>query len=232
VIAEKEVGRESEGAEMIKERPIIFSGEMVKAILDGRKTQTRRVTKPQPEEVGDNGGKLLRVVPTTLLGPGWDAQYELDNPRWLCKCPYGQPGDVLWLRESFSFRDYGSIASPDVDKTEIWYWADGDVSYGNWTRPKPSIHMPRWASRILLDVVSVGVERVQDITEEDVVAEGAIDDDWLTWREDCANIAPAGSSIETPRDVFEVLWNKINAKRGFGWAVNPFVWRVEFRRAK
>lgn len=175
----------------MKERPILFSGEMVRAILDGRKTQTRRVVKPQ-------------------LGDLFD--YETCSPK--PSCPYGAPGDRLWVRETFSLlggqaeyratRRMGEPAAP---------W-------------RPSIFMPRWPSRIDLELTAVRVERVQDISEADAIAEG------VKFYDD-----PNTSAVK----LFIALWDSINAKRRdprsgqilpYSWADNPRVWSLTFRRIR
>ena len=185
------------------ERPIIFSGDMVRAILDGRKTQTRRVMKPQPSPadvfVGDHG-----------LGMG---------PQF--RCSYGQPGEHLWVRETMrgeysparnryrvAYRDGGQTTWGNADAewcgAQDWYTIAGTSRQA--TRWKPSIHMPRWASRLTLEITEVRVQRVQEISEEDAVAEGV--DIWADFRP---------------------LWDSINAKRGFGWDANPWVWALTFK---
>ena len=183
----------------MKERPILMAGEMVRATLAGRKTQTRRVIKPQPELAPDGKwdwkprGKWAGAI-------GKNGQHNL-------RCPYGQPGDVLWVRECFS---------PYLYRDGCWYWADGNVAAYDATKPKPSIYMPRWASRILLEVVDVRVERVQEISEEDAMAEG------VEWKE------YAGLANKTAKKLFRTLWDKINGKK-HPWKSNPWVWRVEFK---
>lgn len=178
----------------MKEKPILFSSPMVKAILDGSKTQTRRVIKPQPIWIGD---------------PSVQFKTQDCNPKGIIKCPYGQPGDRLWVREKFSYpTGYSYVGG-------IWYWADGQPDKGDWIKPKPSIHMPRWASRITLEVVSVRVERLQDISESDSRAEG---------------VRYSEEEIRPYTCAFVDLWDSINAKLGYGWDVNPWVWVVEFKR--
>lgn len=205
----------------MKERPILFSGEMVRAILDGRKTMTRRVIKPQPLWVGD---------------PNVAFKTHSANPKGIINCHYGQPGDLLWVRETWASLDGVDHLSPkDIEllcrdagyKTgpcgDLWYqadnsyrqWGDDKQTKGKW---RPSIHMPRWASRINLGITDVRVERLQDITDDDVFAEG---------------IEPFSNrfyNLHTDRDVFAKLWDSINLKRGYGWDSNPWVWVVEFKR--
>ena len=176
----------------MKERPILFSGSMVRAILDGRKTMTRRVVKKQHIPFVAN-----------ILGGFLDGNWK-HNP-----FPYGRPGDRLWVRETFSYGANGYYFRSDVKQPET-------VKYA-W---KPSIHMPRVASRITLEVTSVRVERVQDITGKDALAEG-IEKPPYHYEE---------SPEESYRRAFKMLWDSINSKRGFGWDKNPWVWVVEFKK--
>ena len=195
----------------MKEHPILFSTEMVIAILEGRKTQTRRVVKPQPDK---HSGHAYRVDTDRYLTPSF--LDEIPDPAcFFVECPYGLPGDRLWVRETWANAPRGFIY-----KADFWPvpWADSviDIPTGQ-TIPliwKPSIHMPRIASRILLEVVSVWVEQVQDISEGDIIAEGCPSDYLLgiNW--------------------FRPLWDSINEKRGYGWNINPYVWVVEFKRVK
>jgi len=165
----------------MKERPILFSGPMVRAILEGRKTQTRRIVKPQP-----------------LRDRGVMAFNDGEHPQM--RCPYGKPGDRLWVRETWC---------PDVEPYTFRYKADGDEPLERW---RPSIHIPRWASRITLEVVSVRVERLQNISEDDALAEGI-------------TLVERGTS---PVDQFNKLWESINGPGS--WEANPWVWVVEFKR--
>ena len=206
----------------IKERPILFSAPMVRAILEGRKTVTRREVKKQ--------------AALDCLAAGFEPDF-LALPGNSDLCPYGKLGDRLWVRETFAFADKSGShdAAPDEHwrparpgmEPEIyrcWYRAsDGHTADGFW---KPSIHMPRWASRILLEITDVRVERLQDITEDQAKAEGvrlytdhAELGDW--WHVE---------GIETysadPRKSFELLWSSV----GGDWQANPWVWVVEFKR--
>jgi len=184
------------GADMsVDERQIIFSGEMVRAILEGRKTQTRRVIKPQPID------KL-----------------------WMAVCPYGERGWRLWVRESWRPADLGRVPGErqpiqyraDEATLERHYHVAPAAYFPGEAKWRPSIHMPRWASRITLEVVAVRVERVQDIREDDAFAEGICGGDWLG--------DPVGE--------FAKLWDTLNQSRGFGWSVNPWVWVIEFKRVQ
>lgn len=195
----------------IKERPILFSGPMVRAILDGRKTQTRRVVKA---DLPDN--------PTYKSNQRWGL---VDGDFYFCgaRCPYGQPGDRLWVRECHS---YSVINYP----SEVWYWAHGNPGYGDWTKPRPSIHMPRWASRILLEVTAVRVERLNDISEADAIAEGIrvlplqdANDPGAWWESE-----PGQNQGRSPSHSFKKLWNEINGPGS--WDLNPWIWVIEFKR--
>lgn len=215
-----------------KERPILFSGPMVKAILDGRKTVTRRVVKPQPPDGIDalHGNDLRGRAPYPLedyetgnvVGFGFEDHNEV-----FYKCPY-QVGMNLWVRETWR-------KTFDVDNSDVMEYRAGGTRliFGNSIRHgehratsvapvwRPSIFMPRWASRITLEIVSVRVERVQEITEADAQAEGV----------ESVSIAdvPRQAAWSCRQD-FAQLWDKLNAKRGHSWESNPWVWRVEFRR--
>lgn len=165
----------------MNEHPIIFSTEMVRAILDGRKTMTRRVIN-HPE------------------------RYEHIRECDFC-CPYGQVGDKLWVRESFLIKhDYKTPKGFPYYKTNF---CDDKI-----TKWKPSIFMPRWASRITLEITGIRVERLQEISEQDAKDEG------ICFYDDNAV------------DVFRELWDSINAKRGYSWESNPFVWVIEFKWMK
>lgn len=193
----------------MKERPIIFTGLMVQAILAGRKTQTRRACKEligQPE-------CNVRFDPPSQQWQRYGA-----GGVWLAlPCPYGIPGDLLWVRETWAQWTDGECAECCV------YKADGkpaNENFGPWRSP---IHMPRWASRLTLEVTDVRVERVQEISTADAIAEGMLDDGGGEYAID-------GMSVAQVR--FMDLWDSLNVKRGFGWDVNPWVWVVTFRKVK
>jgi hypothetical protein len=207
----------------MRERPILFSGPMVRAILDGRKSMTRRVIKPQPEMEFD--GEML---PDGTGYGGWAPVL----PPW-SKWPY-RVGDRLWVRETWATNEpiwdddkAESFAVPAmVDRSMIIYRAVCEKNR-KW---RPSIFMPRWASRITLEITGVRVERVQDITEGDAREEGITDGGCLN----CGEHEPCGCDNPQPdaRDAFIWLWDSINKKRGYGWHVNPWVWVIEFKRVE
>jgi hypothetical protein len=194
-------------------KPIIFSTPMVQAILDGRKTQTRRVVKINGCPI-TSPKESLELTKEGLIYHSFcsmSGYYKL-----LC-----QPGDILWVRETWATVSSGIIEykatyiEPYTGSTEIDH-------IGKKITWRPSIHMPREAARIFLLVTNVRVERVQDITEEDAKAEGCherlLNDGWK-------NIGKL-----TARDDFIMLWEYLNAKRGYGWDTNPWVWVVKFER--
>jgi hypothetical protein len=196
----------------MKERPILFSGEDVRAILDGRKTQWREVVKPQPEPVSFGwrfGGRDIG-----------EKVWPVDAPKL---CPYGMPGDRLWVRETFApfEQSPGFIYRADADTDgSVPYLDTGAGGLGGGVchyRPKTwkrSIFMPRRASRILLDVLSVRVERLCSISEADALAEG------------CCPFSDDFGSYQA-RVAFCQLWESINGPES--WDANPWVWAVEFR---
>lgn len=223
------------------ERPILFNTEMVIAILDGRKTQTRRIVKPQPVKDDTFEGPYW-YEPTVVnkdgeLGPGKPVfGISSTDGEWGIKSPY-QPGDRLWVRETWAdLRGMGFGNDPITGKpwnvaykADIEPGSDGDrarIDYG--VKWKPSIHMPKSAARIWLEVVGVRVERLQEITEEDARAEGIVDGGCLN----CGESEPCGCDNPQPdaRDGFIYLWDSINAKRGYGWDTNPWVWVIEFKK--
>lgn len=214
----------------VKERPILFSGAMVRAILEGRKTMTRRVVKPQPP--ADCAPIECGVYAPTRIDsrgegcPGADTfgAYDVDGA-WGVKCPYGKPGDRLWVRETFcmawfraedDWQVFYRADSPDFGSTIVDFKTGNSVP-AEW---RPSIHMPRKFSRITLEVCSVRVERVQEISPYDCIAEG------MEARPMNAYVA------HCLRKGFAELWDSINAERGYSWDSNPLVWCIEFRRVE
>lgn len=218
------------------ERPILFSGPMVRAILDGRKTQTRRVVTPQPrshawrmctrcrtdadyckcafasDEAADRSTHVIAAGPPQMSG-----------------CPYGGVGDRLWVRETWGEIVWSIIyGNPRPPRSEIVYRAgphpfDRDTPHG-WSKEnrwKPSIHMPRSASRLTLEVTGVRVERLQDISGEDCAREGI-----TIPPSDCFSDVNTNWKL---RRQYENLWDSLNAKRA-PWSSNPWVWVIEFKR--
>lgn len=233
----------------MKERGMIFNSEMVRAILDGRKTQTRRPIKWKQTRFTEIGERED--------GSNWpwseDAEHACD---FWHPCPFGAVGDRIWVREtwgvaSHAFSDDGLMIDwvPDRPATAIHempfgngyysgyaiYAADGDFTWGDddgyedgrscW---KPSIHMPRAASRILLEITDVRVERLNAISEEDARAEGIIDGGCLN----CGEPEPCGCANPEPdaTDAFAYLWQSIYGQEN--WNANPWVWVIEFKRVE
>ncbi|WP_291163363.1 hypothetical protein [Gemmatimonas sp. UBA7669] len=194
----------------MKERPILFSGQMVRAILDGRKSMTRRVVKP-PKRTD------LRLRPNDIgCTVRDDGAIWHDAFGWL-HCPYGVPGDLLWVRETFApFSTGGAVYRADKPR----FSPDAhEVVGGSW---HPSIYMPRWASRLTLRITDVRVERLQDISADDCRAEGH-PTDWSR--------SPAPEvHDDAARDWYRDLWDSINGSGA--WDANPWVWVVAFERVE
>jgi len=211
----------------MSERPILFSGKMVRAILDGRKTQTRRVIKPQHIKL-DGGGH-------PYIDMGHPDEWDGAGLRRDVRCPYGQPGDRLWVRETWATPgNYDDIKPSELSAScfthaDLAYRATepyGDAYY----RWRPSIFMPRWISRITLTVTSVRVQRVQNIVPMDCYAEGAYTAQDITNAYHGLRCWGQQLEIEFALQSFKQLWNSINAKRGSGWDTNPWVWVISFAR--
>jgi hypothetical protein len=248
---------------MTRERPILFSAPMVRAILDGRKTQTRRIVAEVPR------GQLISLASRSCHRRvsngrdderGWKAMPSFSGVR----CAYGEPGDRLWVRETWR-----TMEDPDTLVDGIRFLADGAfVPIANTTEAadawmaahrngkhgvsfRPSIHMPRWASRITLEVTGVRVERLQSISEEDARAEGLSvisSESWTAYDPDTESypsffVRPDETDGIDPTSVrhhvrktsaveqYRVLWNGLNAERA-PWSSNPFVWVVSFKRVQ
>jgi len=189
---------------------------MVRALLDRTKTQTRRALKVRCQEIGERDDGSLWP---------WSENPDTAADHWHA-CPYGQPGDRLWVRETFC----------DLDDGEFEYRADGECDPNVVPRWTPSIHMPRAASRILLEIVSVRVERLSDISEADAVAEGVLpvakvrpfdEHEHQFWRD--YRLSGDGTfCVRTPKESFASLWRSINGADS--WEDSPWVWVVEFKR--
>lgn len=203
------------------ERPILFSAPMVRAILAGKKSQTRRIVKPRRED-----GAIVDVNPDgmPIERSGGGRGFRAVRLEVLDRCPYGVPGDRLWVRETFRAGGSGNLKVVGL-LAGIHYRADLDEpeAPGQW---KPAIFMPHWASRITLAVTSVRVERLQDISEEDARAEGM---------EGNHAIGDERGFVATMQNVYRRTfargWDGINGKRG-SWDDNPWVWVVGFSVAK
>ena len=188
----------------MRERPIIMGADSVRAILDGRKTQTRRVIKPQPKFIG---------------APNVPFKTDDANPKGIINCPYGKVGDRLWVRETVFFETFHQQSDEELERDGfnpnigVWVYRADNHDYptitANWTSP---MFMPREASRITLQITDIRVERVQDITEEDAIAEGV-------------------ESFNTVAS-YSYLWDSLNAKRGYPWENNPWVWVISFKQIR
>lgn len=220
----------------MKERPILFSGSMVRAILEGRKTQTRRVAKFVPYRDGINISASSLSVGDYCTGNPEHGKvlYSMGAGCWQQRtkplhCPYGKVGDSLWVREAWA---YG--CAEDAKRKIAVFRADAELDHCDarflnklnnlrkafeFNRWRPSIHMPRWASRISLEVIQVKVERLQQINDADIQAEGI----------ERRHVMRQGKESNCWRWSFAETWDAINAKRGYSWESNPWVWLLEFR---
>jgi len=204
---------------MMTEHPILFSSEMVRAILEGRKTQTRRVIKPQPPEYCNLWAGWTTCCPDEkeIGKANWtDQPIPIFKNIFSARCPYGKPGDTLWVKEALYRGEWGN------NNDAIYYQADespvwdvGRPAQWCWGKSKlPSMFCLKGLSRLTLKVIGIGVERVKDISPEDVLAEGM----------------PDGIAVGDLEQIkwFANLWDIINAKHGFSFEENPWVWNVEF----
>lgn len=219
------------------DRPILFSAPMVRALLAGTKTQTRRVVKHDPQ---------LRPIDIDVFAfdpergeweMGESHMGNVAHVGWV-RCPYGAPGDRLWCREAWAV-DYihdGAAPSLVTPTVAVTYRASEDAlgvalngRRGQW---RPSIHMPRWASRLTLEVVAVRVERLQDISEADAIAEGIVEQSGSAIGVPVPGYGLAGCSgkdlMNFAVDAYRSLWESINGEGS--WEKNPWCWVVEFRR--
>ncbi|WP_397321977.1 hypothetical protein [Pantoea agglomerans] len=208
----------------MRERPIIFNADMVRAVLDGRKTQTRRVMKVQP-----HAG--VRNSPFVKSGIEDGHGKEL-------VCPFGEVGDRLWVRETFRVHSRATDVATLVYKAseqQSWTQQTHRVPIEKCNKPAvvdkwtPSIHMPRWASRITLEITSVRVERLQDISAEDVTAEGIKTLGESMWGSQWWVDAPQ-AAINDAHLQFSIIWSKIYGEES--WHANPWVWVIEFKRVE
>lgn len=208
-----------------KERPIIMGAEEVRGILAGRKTVTRRALNPQPVVSKIDGGWNISGIPHFM---GYPETHIQRDGRF--KCPYGLPGQMMWVREKWGY-EVGQIWCPGPipkgasEDVRIVYAADEegfDEDPAQWCSP---LFLPRWASRLTLGIVSIRVERLQEITEGDAIAEG-----WPKASGDFDSPSPGNGG---PFDWYRTLWDSLSGKKpGCAWSDNPFVWRIEFRRVE
>lgn len=241
----------------MKERPILFSGEMVRAILEGRKTQTRRLKGLEDVNQNPDAWTFTKLADLDWMTKksfkgrfGAYFESEVIEPKTISICPqvfpYGRVGDRLWVKETYVFEWYEDEPKQPEDRplkhyvpdplyyeydSEAWLWPhyratdpEPELWYedGNGEpqcRWRPSIFMPRWASRITLDILNVRVERLQNISASDAFAEG-IRSDFLLQKPDWIDI-----------DQYRELWNKLNGKT-FPWEKNPWVWVIDFKRVE
>lgn len=225
--------------ELTKERPILFGSEMVHAILDGRKTQTRRVVRfPQhyagltPDDISPNSFWVAHCLNCKKCKVGkpcgrkyWQCGDDILSQQY-------HPGDRLWVRETWkTVKSYDHLSPSRIPKgsrnwPSVWFacspkWSSYyDKSYPFAGKVRPAIFMPRWASRILLEIVSTRLERLQDISQSDIDAE--IGKGTFAWEDKGENYP----------HYFACLWDSINAKRGYSWESNPFVWVIEFKKVE
>lgn len=226
----------------MKERPILFSGEMVRAILDGRKSMTRRVMKVQPPS---DGYSLATCISTTWpkSEEGKSHWVKVDNSRGFpnivenqgiyFSCPYGQVGDRLWVKETWvqAVTNKGPIdnvvyKADCLDKHgDYWHSVASDINDVKWRSP---IFMPRWASRITLEITELRVEKLQEISDEDALMEG-VDKNMRSRFGYVAKDSEEEFNFTQAKSTFKLLWDSINAKK-YPWDSNPYVWVIGFER--
>lgn len=206
-----------------RERPILFLGPMVRAILDGRKSVTRRVMKPQPDHFHDFGKGRIPCGSDDSKTPSCTDEI---------RCKFGVPGDKLWVKENWAYRkDCDHLNGSQLYERGVrqaWYWADGPGKCCNTGcngaagRVRAARFMPRWASRLTLDIVSVRVERLMELTEEDAALEG---------KEPCVGVGDecllAGGCGGSRICAFRSSWDSLHGEGS--WASTPFVWRIAFK---
>ena len=201
----------------MKERGMIFNAEMVRAILDGRKTQTRRIVKSDCMDIGEKDDGTL-----------WPWREHDNGGDYWYPCPFGEVGDRIWVRETFAagLSTKSTLAYRATHKREDL--EDGFYDTIKWT---PSIHMPRWASRITLEITGVRVERLQNISETDAEAEG-IDMEALFDAQDCYDCIADHNMTGRPTvtGAFKYLWESIYGEES--WKANPWVWVISFKRVE
>lgn len=233
----------------MKERPILFNADMVCAVLDGRKTQTRRIIQSPAKNMQASGHKVIEYREP---GDKWYGEHvfsmrnqggtwcDYTKEQFLAKCPFSVVGDRLWVRESFY--EHGHWQGGGYDPEDSYFVSDKQVLFPadgiqrpserkreDFWRSRPSIHMPRWASRITLEITSVRVERLQDISAEDVTAEGIKTLGESMWGSQWWVDAPQ-AAINDAHLQFSIIWSKIYGEES--WHANPWVWVIEFKRVE
>lgn len=214
---------------------------MVQAILDDRKRQTRRIVRPQPVDAAICAGKLLDTTGHhDKKDIGKIAFTDLDYKyAQYVKLPF-EKGDIMYVRETWFknyYHEYGKYfyrADGETIQIPLIYGGTSEFSRTDGLRWKPSIHMPREAARIFLRVTDIQIERIQDITDESMIGEGIWEVYPNRWHylNPCELESYTGTFANTSKQAFMWLWNHVNAKQGYGWAVNPWVWAYEFERCE
>ena len=194
-------------------KSIKFNTPMIRAVLDGLKTVTRRPVKPQPPARTSNGTPYTGFQKTTLpCSEGFDLTAYIDNPLYIGDCPFGKVGDKLYVQETF----YPSMTTSGKIIYKADFVSKKTADYFVW---KPSVHMTQELSRITLEITNIRVERIQDMREGDVISEGINAPEM---------IRTPGESVKLWAD-FKELWDSIYEEKGFEWEINPFVWVLEFK---
>lgn len=219
---------------MTKEKPILFKIDMVAGVLDELKTHTRRLRGLEKLNENPNAYHLFSQTPD-IDGKFLFCANRNEGDLYI-KCPYGKKGDRLWVRETWAAPEPYDDIKPSLLERENDEYSQLHISYkthdrepnyafrGKW---RPSIFMPRWANRIILEVIGIRVEQIQNIKAKDCIVEGILPENgaWHDYR----NGRLKQWCLSDPRDSFRTLWDSINEKRGFGFDVNPWVWVVVFK---
>lgn len=208
------------------EHPLIFNREMVLSLLAERKTQTRRVLKVQPLDIIAMPGKKRDIE--------WIGHMQKDPPKGLIfRCRHGVPGNRIWVKETWGIRDCGARVSLASEawpggwpRDRLLYNADATINF----EKRSAMFMPRWASRLMLEITRVRVQRLQAISPKDAIAEGLLPVEWPTDRRaEAWAVHVDAAAHRDPRDCYRELWDSLNGKRA-PWASNPWIWAIDFRR--
>lgn len=202
-------------------RPIIFSSEMVRAIFDGRKTQTRRPMKPQPNPITNGPSGHDKIYTSGWIDGELVPKYIIDL------CPYGQPGDLLWVRETFAKNIRGCPDGLTYKADHDDHMGDGPANPIKWVSPR---FMPQSASRITLKITDVRVQRIREISESDANAEGSFPEFEIDFSTFVAAKTNDLKKASTYRLGFKHLWDSIYLKKDMGWDANPYVWCISFEQ--